>query len=255
MARSCPALSSQAVQLQSLPPHLPCHPASLRTLTTFCREHWSGAHTHGLQIPGSSRRMTAVCLHTLILASPFSCCCFFPSETVTKCLSCGEAPYVWLRQAVDLVLTRAGRMILWFEMRPRRCGLVYREEWKLAYREGSGWSEISELWLKITHHEVRNFAVGMEEKETYLVKTQRVWVGQLEVGVAEKPSESRNTRERRIKRPSIRRSIRECARWDGRDSLYRGIRSRSRNEDSLDICYVSRTSPNFIWFPLRTEMC
>lgn len=60
----------------------------------------------------------------------------------------------------------------------------------------------------LTHHEVRNFAVEMEEKETYLVKTQRVWVGQLEVGVAEKPSESRNTGERRIKR----RSIRECAR-------------------------------------------
>lgn len=64
----------------------------------------------------------------------------------------------------------------------------------------------------LTHHEVRNFATEMEEKETYLVKAQRVWVGQLEVGVAEKPSESRNTGERRIRRRSTRRSIRECAR-------------------------------------------
>ena len=56
---------------------------------------------------------------------------------------------------------------------------------------------------------MRNFAVEMEEKETYLVKMQRVWVGQLEVVVAEKPSESRDTGERRIKRRSVRRPIRE----------------------------------------------
>ena len=70
---------------------------------------------------------------------------------------------------------------------------------------------------------MRNFAVETEEKENYLVKTQRVWVGQLEMGVAEKPSESRNTGERRIKRRSVRRSIRERARCNGHD-IYRGIR-------------------------------
>ena len=52
----------------------------------------------------------------------------------------------------------------------------------------------------------------MEEKETYLVKMQRVWVGQLEVVVAEKSSESRNTGERRTIRQSVRRPIRERAR-------------------------------------------
>lgn len=37
-----------------------------------------------------------------------------------------------------------------------------------AYREGSGRPEITDLWLKVTYHEVKSFAVEMEA--TYLVK-------------------------------------------------------------------------------------
>lgn len=83
----------------------------------------------------------------------------------------------------------------------------------------------------------------MEEKETYLVKMQRVWVGQLEVVVAEKSSESRNTGERRTIRQSVRRPIRERARWDGHD-IYRGIRYQKQKlrliEHLLCVMHVSK---------------